>query len=69
MKKNVGRADAIIRIIIAVALLYFMDNLDSSLQLALGIIAAALIFTALNGFCLLYVPFKISTRKKRTIDR
>lgn len=64
MKKNVGRTDSIVRIIAAVILLYFMDGQSQGIQIAFAIIAAALIFTALNGFCVLYRPFGFSTRKK-----
>lgn len=64
IKKNVGSIDRTIRIILAVILFYFMDGLDRTTQLVMGILAVILIFTALNGFCLLYLPFKFSTIKK-----
>lgn len=62
--KNVGRTDSIIRIILAVILIYFIDGQSHGVQIALSVIAMALVFTALNGFCLLYKLFSFSTRKK-----
>lgn len=67
MKKNVGRADSIIRIILAVVILYFMDKLNGTVQIVMVIVAAALVFTALNGLCLFYKPFGFSTRKKEEV--
>lgn len=64
MKKNIGRIDSFIRIALAVLIFYFIDSWSGAMQLAFGVIAAALIFTALNRVCLLYVPFGISTAKK-----
>lgn len=65
MKKNLGRTDRAIRIIIAVGILYFMDQVSGNVQIILGVTAAALLFTALNGFCLLYRPFGLDTRRKK----
>lgn len=64
MEKNVGRTDSVIRIIVAVILLYFMDKMESKVQIIMVILAAALILTALKGYCLLYLPFNYSSRKK-----
>lgn len=67
MKKNIGRTDSIIRIIVAVVLFFFMDEQSNSIQILMAVVAGALLFTAFNGFCLLYKPFGISTRKNKEI--
>jgi Na+(H+)/acetate symporter ActP len=66
MKLNMGKTDRIIRIIIAVviAILYFTGQISGIAAIILGIIAVIFILTGIIGFCPLYVPFKISTRKK-----
>lgn len=66
MKKNMGAADRIIRILLAilVAVLYFTDQISGTAAIILGIFAIIFLLTSLVGFCPLYVPFKISTRKK-----
>jgi small-conductance mechanosensitive channel len=67
MKVNMGVADRIIRIIVAliIALLYFMNQITGVAAIVLGILAIILVLTSLVGNCLLYVPFKISTKKKK----
>jgi len=66
MKKNMGMTDRIIRIILAVvvAVLYFTDQITGVAAIILGILAIIFLLTSLVGFCPLYVPFKLSTRKK-----
>ncbi len=66
MKKNMGAADRIIRTILAivVAFLYFTDQITGTAAIILGVLAIIFLLTSLVGFCPLYVPFKISTRKK-----
>jgi hypothetical protein len=67
MKKNMGSADRIIRILLAivVAALYFTKQLTGTAAIILGIIAIIFLLTSAVGFCPLYVPFKISTKKKQ----
>jgi hypothetical protein len=67
MKKNIGKIDSAIRIVLAIILLYFMEDQSQDIQLLFAVVAAALIFTALNGFCLLYKPFGLSTRKSKDV--
>ena len=67
MKSNVGTADKIIRIIIGitlvvVALVVVMSTVLKIILLVVGII---LLLTAIAGFCCLYIPFGISTCKKK----
>jgi hypothetical protein len=66
MTLNMGKMDRIIRILIAVviAILYFTDQISGIAAIILGIIAVIFILTGLIGYCPLYAPFKISTRKK-----
>ena len=66
MKKNMGAADRIIRTLLAVvvAVLYFTKQISGTAAIILGIFAIVFLLTSLVSFCPLYVPFKISTRKK-----
>jgi hypothetical protein len=66
MKKNMGNLDRTIRLVLAgVILLLTLTNVITGtlayILLALGIIFAV---TSLFSICPLYIPFKISTRKK-----
>lgn len=65
MKSNMGTADRAIRILVAIciAALYFMGKLSGTLALVLEIVAVAFIVTSLVGWCPLYMPFGISTRR------
>jgi hypothetical protein len=66
MRKNMGRADRIIRFIIAVVLIILTYTLSMGhiLKIILGIIALILVITSLVGTCPLYMLFRISTKKK-----
>jgi len=66
MKKNMGSADKIIRILIAVVLgvLIITGQLTGVLAIILGIFAVIFLVTSLFGFCPLYLPFNLSTMKK-----
>ena len=66
MKVNMGAADRIIRVIVAIiiAILYFTDQISGVAAIILGILAIAFFLSSLLGSCLLYIPFKISTKKK-----
>jgi Na+(H+)/acetate symporter ActP len=66
MKKNMGTADRIIRTILAIviAILYFTNQITGTAAIILGILAVVFLLTSFIGFCPLYVPFKLSTRKK-----
>lgn len=65
MKSNMGTVDRSIRVLVAIviAALYFMGKLSGTLALVLEIVAVAFIVTSLIGWCPLYMPFGISTRK------
>ena len=66
MTKNMGSIDRILRLLLAlvVAILYFTDILTGLAAIILGILALIFFITSLTGFCPLYVPLKLSTRKK-----
>ena len=66
MTANMGTADRVIRIIVAIiiAILYFTNQITGVAAIVLGILAIVLLLTSMIGNCLLYKPFKISTRKK-----
>lgn len=66
MKKNIGSADKILRILaaIVIAVLYFTDTITGTLGLILGIVAIVLLLTSLMSFCPAYLPLGINTTKK-----
>lgn len=63
MKKNMGSADRIIRVIIAaiVGVLYFTGTITGTLGIVLLILAGVFVLTSLISFCPLYAPFGIRT--------
>jgi len=63
MKKNMGSADRIIRVIMAavVATLYFTNVITGTLGIVLMVIAAVFVLTSLISFCPLYAPFGLKT--------
>lgn len=67
MKGNMGAIDRIIRTILAivVAVLYFTNQISGVAALILGILALIFLITSITGLCPLYIPFKISTKKKK----
>jgi len=67
MKKNMGTVDRVIRSLIAIviAILYFTHAISGTLAIVLLILAAVLLFTSIISFCPLYLPFGISTAKKK----
>lgn len=67
MKKNMGSTDKIIRFLFAivVAVLFYTKTVEGTLALVLGILATVMMATSLVSFCPLYLPFGLSTRKKK----
>ena len=67
MKKNMGVADRVIRIVIAVIIagLYFTGKITGTLGTVLLAVAGIFTLTALVGTCPLYLPFGISTCKRK----
>ena len=67
MKANVGTIDSVVRILIALIVigLYFMNVIAGTLAIVLLVLAGVFIITGLVMFCPLYLPFRISTSKKK----
>jgi len=66
MKKNMGSADRIIRIIAAIAIVMLMltGQISGIVGIVLGVLAVVFIATSAVGSCPLYLPFKFSTKKE-----
>jgi hypothetical protein len=67
MKKNMGSIDKIVRIVLAlvVVVLYFTNVVSGTLGIVLLVVAGIFVLTSLISFCPLYLPFGISTCKKK----
>jgi Protein of unknown function (DUF2892) len=67
MKSNMGSIDKIIRVLLAivVVVLYYMNFISGTTAIVLLVLAGVFILTSLIGFCPLYFPFKISTKKDK----
>lgn len=67
MKKNMGIADRLIRTILAIVVivLYATKQITGIAAIILGILAIIFLLTSAVGFCPLYLPFKISTKKSK----
>lgn len=63
MKKNMGSADRVIRIILAAifAVLYFTGTVPGTLGLVLVIVGAVFLLTSLVSFCPLYAIVGLNT--------
>ncbi len=63
MKKNMGTADRVIRIIAAIvmAILYFTHVVTGTFGLVLLVLAIVFVLTSLVSFCPLYTLFGIKT--------
>lgn len=68
MKKNMGGADRLIRVILAVvvATLYFTETISGVLGMVLLAFAAILLLTSFIKFCPLYLPFGIKTCRTKS---
>jgi len=65
MKKNVGTIDRVLRIVIGVVVV----ALGIYNQAWWGVLGIIPLFTATISSCPLYMPFGISTNKKKTAER
>lgn len=67
MKANMGKIDKLVRVAIAVLIagLFFTNKISGTLGIVLLTLAVVFVFTSLVSFCPLYLPFGISTCKKR----
>jgi hypothetical protein len=71
MKKNMGPADRIIRILLAAvfAYLYFGGIVTGTWGIVLVVLGGVFLLTSLISFCPLYAPFGINTclAKKKSL--
>jgi hypothetical protein len=67
MKKNMGTADRVIRILVAVVvlILYFTNIISGTVAIVLLALSGIFILTSLISFCPLYLPFGLSTEPKK----
>jgi Na+(H+)/acetate symporter ActP len=65
MKKNMGTLDRVIRVVLAVVVLvlYLTNQISGTAAVILGILAVVFAITGFVGFCPLYVPFNVSTKR------
>jgi len=67
MKNNMGLTDKVIRLLIAalVIVLFYTHVISGIVGIILLVFAGIFILTSLLSFCPLYLPFGISTRRKK----
>lgn len=67
MKKNMGSTDRIVRIIIAavIAILFFTKVITGTLGIVLLVLGVVFLATSFISFCPLYLPFGLSTLRKK----
>lgn len=67
MKANMGNVDRVLRAIIAavIAILFFTKVISGTLGTVLLVLGGVFLLTSFISFCPLYLPFGISTRKKK----
>jgi len=68
MKTNMGNLDRSLRILVAVVIgvLYAANLITGTLAVVLLVVAVAFVITSIVGFCPLYLPFGLSTKRKAT---
>ena len=68
MKKNMGNADKVIRVLIAaiIGYLYYSGTITGTLGIVLLLFEGVFVLTSLVSFCPLYAPFGISTCALKT---
>lgn len=66
MKENMGTIDRIIRTILTavVIVLFLTGQITGTAAVILGIIAIVFLLTSFLGWCPIYIPLGISTRKE-----
>jgi hypothetical protein len=67
MKKNMGTVDKVIRILVAVVvvILYFTNVISGTLGIILLALSTIFVVTSFLSFCPVYLPFGLSTMKKK----
>jgi fatty acid desaturase len=63
MKKNMGNADRIVRLLLAavVAILFFTNTITGTLGIILLVLAGVFVLTSLISFCPLYTLIGLNT--------
>jgi hypothetical protein len=66
MKKNMGTADRVVRVSLAVlfAILFFTETVSGTMGYVLLALAGIFLLTSLVQTCPLYLPFGLSSLKK-----
>jgi len=66
MKKNMGTADRVVRVVVALAIiaLFAVGRVTGTAAVVLGIVVFLLLVTGLSGVCPAYMPFHFSTKKE-----
>ena len=66
MTANIGAIDRIIRTALAILIiaLYFTGQINGATAISLSVLAVVFLLTSFIGWCPLYTPFGISTRKR-----
>jgi hypothetical protein len=67
MKKNMGAADRVVRLILAAVLgfLYFNHNVTGTFGIIFLVVAIVLLLTSFVSFCPLYAALGLKTRKTK----
>lgn len=67
MKANMGSLDRVIRVVIAIIIvaLYFGGVISGTVAIVLLALGAIFVLTSLVSFCPLYLPFGLSTLRKK----
>ncbi|RMB64096.1 DUF2892 domain-containing protein [Dokdonia sinensis] len=67
MKKNMGTADRVFRILVAIgiAILYLTDVISGTTAIIAMAIGVVFLLTSLVSFCPLYAPFGFRTCKRK----
>ncbi|MBI3233916.1 MAG: DUF2892 domain-containing protein [Bacteroidetes bacterium] len=68
MKTNLGTIDRVLRVLVAIVILslYLGNQITGMAAIILLILASVFILTSFMGFCPLYLPFNLSTKKKES---
>ena len=66
LNKNMGTTDRVVRLLAAAAVLALdlTGTISEAVAIVLGILAAVFVLTSIVRFCPLYLPLRLSTRKK-----
>jgi hypothetical protein len=66
LRQNMGMLDRMIRICMGIVLLVLgVIVAKGTIGLIFIIVSILLLMTGITGFCILYIPFRISTKPKR----